>query len=84
MESKAKEMGVPLKILVGEEKLIDVIKKHLPYPSGIIIDRVKEHSYYSDCVIIDQEELGIMDKVFKRSVVLELIKYAPCSVLTVV
>ncbi|MEA2076093.1 MAG: NAD-binding protein [Euryarchaeota archaeon] len=81
MESKAKEMGVPLKILLEEEKPMDIIKKHLHYPSCIIMDRVKEHSYYPDCVIIDQEELGIMDKMFKRSVVLKLIKSASCPVL---
>ncbi len=81
MESKAKAMGVPLKILLEEEKLMDIIKKHLHYPSCIIMDRVKEHSYYPDYVIIDQEELGIMDKVFKRSVVLKVIKSASCPVL---
>ena len=81
MESKAKEMGVPLKILLEDEKPMDIIKKHLHYPSCIIMDRVKEHSYYPDYVIIDQEELGIMDKVFKRSVVLKVIKSASCPVL---
>ncbi len=81
MESKAKGMGVPLKILLEEEKPMDIIKKHLHYPSCIIMDRVKEYSYYPDYVIIDQEELGIMDKVFKRSVVLKLIKCASCPVL---
>ena len=81
MMAKAKEMGVPFKILLEEEKLMDIIKKHLHYPSCVIIDRVKEHSYYPDCVIIDQEELSIMDKIFKRSVILKLLKCASCPVL---
>mgnify|MGYP001050437163 CR=1 FL=1 len=81
MKSQAKEMGVPLKILLEEEKLGSIIKKHLHYPGCIIIDHVKEHSYYPDCVIIDHEELGILDKLFKRSVVLRLIKCASCPVL---
>ncbi len=81
MMAEAKEMGVTFKILLEEEKLMDIIKKHLHYPSCIIIDRVKEHSYYPDCVIIDQEELSMMDKIFKRSVILKLIKCASCPVL---
>ena len=81
MESRAMEMGVPLKILLEEEKLMDIIKKNLHYPGCIIIDIVKEHLYYPDCIIIDQEELGIMDKLFKRSVVLKLIKCASRPVL---
>ncbi len=81
MIAEAQEMGVHFKILLEEEKLMDIIKKHLHYPSCIIMDRVKEHSYYPDCVIIDQEELSIMDKIFKRSVILKLIKCASCPVL---
>ncbi len=81
MESRAMEMGVPLKIFLEEEKLMDIIKKHLHYPGCIIIDIVKEHFYYPDCIIIDQEELSIMDKLFKRSVVLKLIKCASRPVL---
>ncbi len=81
MESRAVEMGVPLKILWEEEKLMDIIKKHLHYPGCIILDIVKEHLYYPDCIIIDQEELGILDKLFKRSVVLKLIKCASRPVL---
>jgi len=81
MESRAKEMGVPLKILWVEEKLMDIIKKHLHYPGCIILDIVKEHLYYPDCIIIDQEELGILDKLFNRSVVLKLIKCASRPVL---
>ncbi|MCK4731144.1 MAG: universal stress protein, partial [Methanophagales archaeon] len=34
-----------------------------------------------DCIIIDHEELGILDKLFNRSVVLKLIKCASCPVL---
>ena len=81
MESRAMEMGVPLKVLLGEEKLMDIIKKHLHYPGCIILDIVKEHLYYPDCIIIDHEELGILDKLFNRSVVLKLIKCASCPVL---
>ncbi|MCK4397484.1 MAG: NAD-binding protein [Methanophagales archaeon] len=81
MESRAMEMGVPLKILSEEEKLMDIIKKHLHYPGCIILDILKEHLYYPDCIIIDHEELGIMDKLFNRSVVLKLIKCASCPVL---
>jgi len=81
MESMAMEIGVPLKIFLVEEKLMDIIKKHLHYPGCIIIDIVKEHFYYPDCIIIDQEELSIMDKLFKRSVVLKLIKCASRPVL---
>ncbi len=81
MESRAMEMGVPLKILSEEEKLMDIIKKHLHYPGCIILDILKEHSYHPDCIIIDHEELGILDKLFNRSVVLKLIKCASCPVL---
>ncbi len=81
MESRAMEMGVPLKVLLGEEKLMDIIKKHLHYPGCIILDILKEHSYHPDCIIIDHEELGILDKLFNRSVVLKLIKCASCPVL---
>ncbi|HJH27896.1 MAG TPA: hypothetical protein C5S37_14305 [Methanophagales archaeon] len=81
MESRAMEMGVPLKILSEEEKLMDIIKKHLHYPGCIILDILKEHLYHPDCIIIDHEELGIMDKLFNRSVVLKLIKCASCPVL---
>jgi Trk K+ transport system NAD-binding subunit len=81
MESRAMEMGVPLKILSEEEKLMDIIKKHLHYSGCIILDIVKEHLYYPDCIIIDHEELGILDKLFNRSVVLKLIKCASCPVL---
>ncbi len=81
MESRAMEMGVPLKVLLGEEKLMDIIKKHLHYSGCIILDIVKEHLYYPDCIIIDHEELGILDKLFNRSVVLKLIKCASCPVL---
>lgn len=81
MESRAMEMGVPLKILLEEEKLMDIIKKHLHYSGCIILDIVKEHLYYPDCIIIDHEELGILDKLFNRSVVLKLIKCASCPVL---
>ncbi|MEA1957785.1 MAG: NAD-binding protein [Euryarchaeota archaeon] len=81
MESRAMEMGVPLKVLLGEEKLMDIIKKHLHYPGCIILDIVKERLYYPDCIIIDHEELGILDKLFNRSVVLKLIKCASCPVL---
>jgi len=81
MEFRAMEMGVPLKVLLGEEKLMDIIKKHLHYPGCIILDIVKEHLYYPDCIIIDHEELGILDKLFNRSVVLKLIKCASCPVL---
>ena len=81
MESRATKMGVPLKILLEEEKLMDIIKKHLHYPGCIVLDIVKEHFYYPDCIIIDQEELGIMDKLFNRSVVLKLIKCASRPVL---
>ncbi|NQE06631.1 hypothetical protein C5S32_12245 [ANME-1 cluster archaeon GoMg1] len=81
MESRAMEMGVPLKILLEEEKLMEIIKKHLHYPGCIIMDRVKEHAYYPDCIILDHEELGILDKLFKRSVVLKLIKCACCPIL---
>jgi len=81
MESRATKMGVPLKILLEEEKLMDIIKKHLHYPGCIVLDIVKEHFYYPDCIILDQEELGIMDKLFNRSVVLKLIKCASRPVL---
>ncbi|MEA2032638.1 MAG: NAD-binding protein [Euryarchaeota archaeon] len=81
MESRAMEMGVPLKILLEEEKLMDIIKKHLHYPGCIIMDHVKEHLYHPDCIIIDHEELGILDKIFNRSVVLKLIKCACCPIL---
>ncbi|MCD6455695.1 MAG: NAD-binding protein [Methanophagales archaeon] len=81
MESRAAELGVPLKILLEEEKLMEIIKKHLHYPGCIIMDRVKEHFYYPDCIILDHEELGILDKIFKRSVVLKLIKCACCPIL---
>jgi len=81
MESMAREMGVPLKILLEEEKLMDIIKKHLHYSGCVIIDHVKERLYPPDCIIIDQEELSILDKLFKRSVVLRLIKCASCPVL---
>ncbi len=81
MESLAMEMGVPLKILSEEEKLMDIIKKHLHYPGCIILDILKEHLYHPDCIIIDHEELGILDKLFNRSVVLKLIKCASCPVL---
>ncbi len=81
MESRAMEMGVPLKILSEEEKLMDIIKKHLHYPGCIILDILKEHLYHPDCIIIDHEELGILDKLFNRSVVLKLIKCASCPVL---
>ncbi len=68
MESRAMEIGVPLKniknIVLEEEKRMDIIKKLLHYPGCIIIDRVKEHFYHPDCVIIDHEELGIMDRLF--------------------
>ena len=81
MKSKAMEMGVSLKILLEEGKLMDVIRKHLHRSGCVILDRAKEHFYHPDCIIIDQEELGILDKMFKRSVVLKSIKYASCPVL---
>jgi Trk K+ transport system NAD-binding subunit len=81
MKFMAMVRRVPLKILLEEEKLMTIIKKHLHYPGCILIDHVKEHLYYPDCIIIDQEELGILDKLFKRSVVLKLIKCASCPVL---
>lgn len=81
LESMAMEMGVPLKILLEEEKLMAIIKKHLHYPGCILMDHVKGHFYYPDCIILDQEELGILDKLFKRSVVLKLINCACCPVL---
>ncbi|MCW3133010.1 MAG: NAD-binding protein [Methanophagales archaeon] len=81
MESRAMEMGVPLKIFWEEEKLMDIIRRHLNYPGCIILDIVKEHLYYPDCIIIDQEELSILDKLFKRSVVMKLIKCASRPVL---
>ncbi len=85
MESRAMEIGVPLKniknIVLEEEKRMDIIRKLLHYPGCIIIDRVKEHFYHPDCVIIDHEELGIMDRLFKRSVILKLIKCACCPIL---
>ena len=80
MEYAAREMGVPLELLQEEEELMDIIKKHLRYPC-ILLDIIKRHSYYPDCIIIDQEELGIMDKLFKRSIVLKLIECASCPVL---
>lgn len=81
MKFMAMVRRVPLKILLEEEKLIVILKKHLHYPGCILIDHAKEHLYYPDCIIIDQEELGILDKLFKRSVVLKLIKCASCPVL---
>jgi Trk K+ transport system NAD-binding subunit len=81
MKFMAMVRGVPLKILLEEEKLMAIIKKHLHYAGCILIDHAKEHSYYPDCIILDQEELGILDKLFKRSVVLKLIKCASCPVL---
>lgn len=81
MESRAMEMGVPLTILLEEENLMDIIKKHLHYSGCVIIDHVKERVYHPDCIIIDHEELSILDKLFKRSVVLKLIKCASCPVL---
>jgi trk system potassium uptake protein TrkA len=80
IDDAAMEMGVPLELLLEEEKLMDIIKKHLRYPC-ILLDIIKGHSYYPDCIIIDQEELGIMDKLFKRSIVLKLIECASCPVL---
>ncbi len=81
MEFEAMELGVPLRILIEEEKMMNIIKKHLHYRGCIILDIVKEHLYYPDCIIIDHEELGILDKLFNRSVVLKLIKCASCPVL---
>ena len=80
IDDAALEMGVPLELLQEEEELMDIIKKHLRYPC-ILLDIIKRHSYYPDCIIIDQEELGIMDKLFKRSIVLKLIECASCPVL---
>ncbi len=81
MELPAREMGVSLRILKEDERLKDIIKRHLHYRGCIIIERVKEHLYYPDCIIIDQEELGFMDRLLGRSIVLKLIKCASRPVL---
>jgi trk system potassium uptake protein TrkA len=82
MKFMAMVRSVPLKILLEEEKLTDIIKKHGRYPEGVIMNlETKGQPYYPDCIVIDHEELGILDKLFKRSVVLGLIKSASCPVL---
>ena len=59
-----------------------IAKKHERYLEGVIMNLdTNGQPYYPDCIVIDHEELGILDKIFKRSVVLRLIKSASCPVL---
>ncbi len=81
MELPAREMGVRLRVLMEDERLMDIIKRHLHYRGCIIIERVKEHLYYPDCIIIDQEEVGFMNRLLGRGIVLKLIKCASRPVL---
>ncbi len=81
MEMLAMGLGVRLQILMEEEHLMQIIKRHLRYHGCIILERVKEHRYYPDCIIIDQEELGFMDRLLGRSIVLKLIRCASRPVL---
>ena len=81
MEMPAREMGVRLRVLMEDERLMDIIKRHLHYRGCIIIERVKEHLYYPDCIIIDQEEVGFMNRLLGRGIVLKLIKCASRPVL---
>ncbi len=81
MEMLAMELGVRLRILMEEEHLMQIIKRHLRYHGCIILERVEEHRCYPDCIIIDQEELGFMDRLLGRSIVLKLIRCASRPVL---
>ncbi len=81
MEMLAAELGVRLRVLIEEEHLMQILKRHLRYHGCVILERVKEHHYHPDCIIIDQEELGFMDRLLGRSVVLKLIRCASRPVL---
>ena len=82
MKFMAMVRSVQLKIILEEEKLTDIIKKHGRYPEGVLMNlEAKGPPYYPDCIVIDHEELGILDKLLKRSLVLGLMKSASCPVL---
>lgn len=81
MEFMAREMGVPLKIFQEKDEQRGVIRKYLRNPSCIILDTVKEHFYYPDCIMVDPEELGIIDRLLGRGIILRLIREASLPVL---
>ncbi|MEA3488408.1 MAG: NAD-binding protein [Euryarchaeota archaeon] len=76
LEFLAKDMGVPLTILPEKEESLGIIRKYLRNHACIIIDTVEEHFYSPDCIVIGPEELGFLDRLFGRSVVLQLIRTA--------
>ncbi|MHC1635259.1 MAG: NAD-binding protein [Candidatus Methanospirareceae archaeon] len=78
IESMAMKMSVPLRIIMGKE---NIIKKHVHRHVPEILELVKTHVYHQDCIVIGHEDLGIIDRLLKRSFVLKLIKHASCPVL---
>ena len=81
LEFMANDMGVPLTILPEKEESLGIIRKYLRNHACIILDTVEEHFYSPDCIVIGPEELGFLDRLFGRSVVLQLIRTASRPVL---
>ncbi len=81
LEFMANDMGVPLTILPEKEESRGILRKYLRNHACIILDTVEEHFYSPDCIVIGPEELGFLDRLFGRSVVLQLIRTASRPVL---
>ncbi|RLG31255.1 hypothetical protein DRN98_06685, partial [Methanosarcinales archaeon] len=66
MEKKAKKWDVPFEFLLDEGELIDMLKHNI---------------HNTDCIIVDDEKITILDRIFPRNIILNLMRSVTSPVL---